>query len=299
MSSLRSIQLGLCQEGGLGICALTRDHCPEGLPWASSRQLQSISRSHGGICLESGTVDSLYTGRCGDGLCVSHSSACTLEATFEEESRSCTLFEQNTNLLTTDSTKFGKCGDRCEWSEEFCAAGEAWTKAIDSECLCHDVRVGACKFNDVYFCALNQNSCDEASAFIDAKTLQGMSDAPDCRLCRAERNNSNGPPAAGAPSSSNQIVPSSESSSSLDTKVIVGATLGGVAGVAVVAAVLVFGRRYVQKKAATAGTTHNAKAPPMSNISFGATTSEANDATDEPDTHRQDGSDDDDDNVSL
>lgn len=176
-----SVQAGLCFQDSFGYCAFTADDCDDPSAFMSSRLLQIVSGAHGGRCLLRRYTEDINIGSCGDRFCTSVAAACSEGTPFQERNDLCDIV-QSDNL---DRSLFGSCDDRCSWSSQDCGANEIWKVASKAKsCVCEDVRVGACFYQGVYYCAVANASCDSVETWIPATTLLNQPNAPDCRLCR-------------------------------------------------------------------------------------------------------------------
>jgi hypothetical protein len=173
----------------------------------SSRELQFARRSHGGICLETDTVREVWTGRCGGdydgGVCTGHADACLEPSQFVRVDRACQLSITDDIDPSASVAVYGRCHDTCYWSNNDCTGEEQWYGASESpSCTCENVKVGACRYDNRYFCAVDIEACDADSTFLSVCSLEKVDGAPDCRLCRSEGYPSNAKPSTmGSPNS--------------------------------------------------------------------------------------------------
>lgn len=93
------------------------------------------------------------------------------------------------------TTDYGKCYDPstnlqyCAANMMSCADGEEYlgphTEGFSGpRCGCDRTHTGACiRDGEVKYCAVEKDSCKQSMSFVNAKTLMGMDNDVDCRMC--------------------------------------------------------------------------------------------------------------------
>jgi hypothetical protein len=186
--------------GGYGShCALQASDCPSDSQWVAARLLPG-GRAHGGACKQRTATETRATlGLCMDAgnttvtTCASSASMCAESESFvaASEGNGCTMKE---NGEEGSPTLFGSCSDGgCYWSSDDCTFAEEFKPphfGQQDSCICEQVRVGACLFQDHYWCAVSESACGLNAEWISARSLADRSnedgDIPECFLCREE-----------------------------------------------------------------------------------------------------------------
>jgi len=149
---------GGCYVNNTGTCvAQPEDYCDEDT-FVTAHYLRANKGHPLRYC--AGQLENVAIGRCGDsGQCSNFASRCLNETTFVPFDPNCTIttdlsFEGNGTSVT-----YGKCNDRCVWSEDDCLAGEVYV-SNDEECTSDKVEIGACWAGHA-FCAVGPKSCTQ------------------------------------------------------------------------------------------------------------------------------------------
>ena len=195
----KSVQGGYCQYPDTVGCALTAAECDDPDNYLSARQLQSgPTMAHGGSCRWQNAIKSTKLGMCTDQdgsftQCSSSIDACPRwdgkETVFDGDAEQKGWVSNND--CKVDTTKFGRCDyGMCSWSHEFCVEDNTF-KAFDEGCTCDKVQVGACVSNKddgtlEAYCSVSYDGCDDVQDFIMPTEVMGVAGF-DCYLCREER----------------------------------------------------------------------------------------------------------------
>jgi hypothetical protein len=180
-------------------CALQASDCPSDSQWVPAWSLPA-GMAHGGACKQrTATETRASLGLCMDAgntavtACVSSASMCAESESFVEasEGNGCTMKE---NGEEGSPTLFGSCSDGgCYWSSDDCTVAEEFKPphfGQQDSCICEQVRVGACLFQDHYWCAVSESACGLDTEWISPRSLADRSneagDIPECFLCREE-----------------------------------------------------------------------------------------------------------------
>jgi hypothetical protein len=177
----KSLQGGFCNYPDAS-CALESTDCLTGTDaFSSSRQMQTAPGAHGGYCLLQDSVKEIAVGKCGNGSCSPNAESCGGDGSSYtiDTSTSDTVFNP---ACTIETTKFGKCGDRCSWSPQDCNANEEWTFPV-SECTCDKVRVGGCVKSGFTYCSVSNLACDSASIWFGPTAVTAET-GNECYVCR-------------------------------------------------------------------------------------------------------------------
>ena len=161
MSAMQELEFregfaGACYVNGTGICvAQPEDYCDEGT-FASAHFMRArVGDVTHPLRYCAGAIESVLIGRCRDsGECSNLASRCEDSSTFQEVDEDCTITQ---DLLSETYVTYGKCGERCVWSPEYCLEGETYI-SNDPECTANKVEIGAC-FAGHAFCAVGPKSC--------------------------------------------------------------------------------------------------------------------------------------------
>lgn len=282
----REIMQGAYCGDSDGWCAFEASKCTNPDTFLSVRNMQTYH--HGRSCLPQAAVKSMPLGRCGDGNCAPNEASCASMVGFVDSDPTNPWAPGTPNVCDTEKTVYGRCGDRCSWSPDDCAAGEEWTFPSQG-CSCEHVQVGACEKDGIAFCAPSPNSCDAVDTWMGPLALTSAMDL-ECFLCRAtpagldfdeSPQDSSDPvpddiPVIPDPSSDSldEVLgtpdklgsleePSGSDDSSSDVGLIVGATLGAVFGGFLIVLFLAF---YAKKRQAstTASQKREVVTPPHS-----------------------------------
>lgn len=230
-----SVKSGLCDSKDyyVSFCALEKTECKSGTIFYSNRQI-SWGRSS---CLREQFVREKSLGECADGTCSPNALSCG-ELSFNSV--------RNNGACFVNNTMFGRCGDRCLWSPDDCV-NEAWT--FPSElCSCDQVQVGACRKDELLFCAVSPDGCDDKSTWLSPSEIASTTDFR-CHLCR--ENTFILPVSENTTKSSSEkfensdepydLVPNPGSSSNYGP--FIGGTIGGVVGATVVMTIFIYLRK--------------------------------------------------------
>jgi hypothetical protein len=177
-------------------CALQASDCPSDSQWVPARLLPA-GTAHGGACKQrTATETRASLGLCMNAgitavtACASSASLCAESESFvaASEGNGCTMKE---NVEEGSPTLFGSCSDGgCYWSSDDCTVAEEFKPPQQDSCICEQVRVGACLFQDHYWCAVSESACGLNAEWISARSLADRSnedgDIPECFLCREE-----------------------------------------------------------------------------------------------------------------
>lgn len=162
----RGALAGGCYKDGQPICVLrNEDYCDDGT-WAAAHFLRATSDHELRSC--TGGAGEVVIGRCandvdfewsglqtsGQGPCSNHAGRCHDPSGFVEYDVTCTI---TTDLKSSLPTIYGKCGDRCVWSDKDCVDGEVYNK-WDPACTSESVEIGSC-FAGYAFCAISAEAC--------------------------------------------------------------------------------------------------------------------------------------------
>eukprot|EP00980_Cylindrotheca_fusiformis_P024619 scaffold12169_cov132-Cylindrotheca_fusiformis.AAC.7 len=229
----RSAYAGGCYKDGKPICVEEpKDFCDEG-----TFQTAHYLRANGGTPLRycAYNIENVIIGRCGEsGMCSNKASRCDDPSTFALDESCTTIRDKKKGLFTT----YGKCDDRCSWSQDDCADDEVWTNN-DDNCTADKVEVGAC-FSGYAFCTVDSANCIGAT-YLDYKEVRDSPHEVNCFLSELVPTNaptiSPAPtlrpvlpptPIAQTPSLSPTVKPPDENNDILSTGAIVGITIGAV-----------------------------------------------------------------------
>lgn len=194
-----TVQGGYCQYPDTVGCALSAAECDDPSNFLSPRQLKSgPTNAHGGACRWQSTIKKNKLGKCvqEDGStteCASTIDACPrwdgMKGSFTGD------VDQKGWILDptckVETTYFPQCDDTsCAWTHEFCEEGNSF-EPFNKQCTCDRVLVGACVGNDdngelETFCAVSEDACDNTQDFLMPREVKGVAGL-DCYLCREER----------------------------------------------------------------------------------------------------------------
>eukprot|EP00980_Cylindrotheca_fusiformis_P008474 scaffold1794_cov107-Cylindrotheca_fusiformis.AAC.1 len=179
-TKFRAASAGGCYKNGKPICVEEPkddddDICDEGTFQSAHYLRNQPVQDKLRMC--SYSVKDVVIGRCGSdgsdaaaagGMCSNLASRCDDPSTFIPHDGSCTTIRDKKNgHLTT----YGKCNERCSWSEKDCADDEVWTKN-DVNCTADKVEVGAC-FSGYAFCTVSSANCINPNiTYLDYKEVQ-------------------------------------------------------------------------------------------------------------------------------
>jgi DAP10 membrane protein len=230
---------GGCYKDGEAVCVVREEtYCDDGT-WVAAHFLRGYSGEPLRYC--TGEIANVVIGRCGTtGPCSNLSDRCDDPSAFIEYDPTCTI---PTDLKDMSRTVYGKCGDRCVWSDQDCVGGESYVKWAD-ECTSEYVEIGAC-WAGYAFCAVSVESCVQqnmpAEPFFTHQELFEQVGAK-CFLTDIPEPPSSPPVqnTAPAPSSAPIARPSSSAAftSEGNTSGAGGLSTGGIAGIVASAAVV-------------------------------------------------------------
>lgn len=167
--SRRSVQGAYCAAPNYynSSCVIEKSECSIGDKFFSTRQI--VSRSS---CLYPKVVTQKGLGHCADGTCSPNEASCGEMGFYSFN---------YTKTCTVENTSFGRCGDRCSWSPEDCD-NENWTFPSQA-CSCDQVLTGACKKDNLIYCAVSPDGCDDESTWLSPLDVVSTTDVR-CFLCR-------------------------------------------------------------------------------------------------------------------
>jgi hypothetical protein len=209
-----SVKAGYCGDGTSNDqrCVLEQSDCADDEldQWRSSGQMDGAPyQGHGGYCLYADVVKDIV-----------------------------------------EDVEFGACqnasGDkRCSYADDQCVEGENWVFPV-ADCSCDQVRVGACKKDERVFCAVTEFGCDDASTWMDSRTVSAQA-ATDCYLCIAVTTT---PDDVAAPTSAPVITPNNAPVAGTNSvAAAIGGALGGVLLLTLVSVSLIISSRKRKAKA--------------------------------------------------
>lgn len=147
---------GGCYKNGEEVCVhRNEDFCDEGT-WATAHYLRANSGHPLRSCAFA--LESVVIGRCEqEGRCTNLAENCEETTAFNPYDNTCTTTQ---DLRDYSPVTYGRCDDRCVWSDLDCIDGETYIRN-DPNCTAEKVEIGACWAGSAW-CAISSDSCNQA-----------------------------------------------------------------------------------------------------------------------------------------